>query len=360
MTLLDPFCGAGTTLVEAEARGLVPIGVDLLPIAVLASRAKAVRPSSSELRSARTRLIKAARAADARTPRSELLRRALTPTAYGRLAAALESADGVAMTCARLAVLAVARRFSSLVADGGWLRETSAELQPRHVPEALDEAMRRMEEDVVSNRAGKGVVHSADARALPVADESVDAVITSPPYPNRHDYTRVFAVELELGFALGDGIKDLRYAALHSHPEARPPCKPKNYRPSKALSDEVARVAQEHPDPRVPRMLKGYFADMSLAMSELARVLRKGGSGALIVGNAQYAGVPIPVDDHLVRLARRAGLDVPDVVILRERGNSAQQMATFGRHPSRESAVIVRRPTSPRRARGRVACLKAP
>src|SRR5439155_13486880 len=58
MTLLDPFCGAGTTLVEAEARGLVPIGVDLLPIAVLASRAKTARPSSSELRSARHRLIK--------------------------------------------------------------------------------------------------------------------------------------------------------------------------------------------------------------------------------------------------------------------------------------------------------------
>lgn len=343
-TLLDPFCGAGTTLVEGEARGLVPIGVDLLPIAVLASSAKVARPSSFELRSARSRAVKAARGADARMPQSDLLRRALTPTSYGRLAAALDSSEGAAAHCVRLAVLSVARRFSRLIADGGWLRETEAELLPRHVSDALDDAMRRMEEDVRSIGTGSaGVVHNADARALPIADASVDAVITSPPYPNRHDYTRVFAVELELGFSLGDSVKELRYAALHSHPEARPPRKARNYKASKSLSREVARVAERHPDPRVPRMLNGYFSDMCLVMNEVARVLRKGGVGALIVGNAQYAGVPIPVDDHLVRLARRAGLKVTEVVLLRERGNSAQQMAVYGRHPARESAVLVRR-----------------
>lgn len=343
-TVLDPFCGAGTTLVEAEARGLVPIGVDLLPVAALASSAKVVRPSSSELRSARLRAVEAARTADALKPRSDLLRRALTPTSYGRLAAALDSSNEAAAHCVRLAVLSIARRFSKLIADGGWLRETEAELLPRHVPEALDDAMQRMEEDVRSIGAGKtGVVHNADARALPVADESVDAVITSPPYPNRHDYTRVFAVELELGFALGDAVKALRYAALHSHPEARPPRKPRNYKASKSLRREVAEVAEKHPDPRIPRMLNGYFMDMCLVMNELARVLRKGGVGALIVGNAQYAGVPIPVDDHLVQLARLAGLEVTAVVPLRERGNSAQQMAVYGRHPARESALLVRR-----------------
>lgn len=361
MTLLDPFCGAGTTLVEAEAGGLLPIGVDLLPIAVLASKAKIERPSSAEIRSARLRAVRAARVAEARAPSNELLGRALTRTAYGRLAAALDTASGPASDCTRLAVLAISRRFSRLVADGGWLRETEAELQPRHVPDVLDEALQLIEEDVASKAAGEGgVVHCADARALPIADESVDGVITSPPYPNRHDYTRVFAVELELGFALGDSVKELRYAALHSHPEARPPHKPRNYRPSKALSDEVARVAKEHSDPRIPRMLKGYFADMCLVMSEVTRVLRQGAAGALVVGNAQYAGVPIPVDEHLVRLARRAGLEVLDVIALRERGNSAQQMASFGRRPSRESAVIVRRPTSSFARKSRLANAKAP
>jgi tRNA G10 N-methylase Trm11 len=360
MTVLDPFCGAGTTLVEAEARGLVPIGVDLLPLAVLASRAKLARPSSSELRSARPRMMKAIRAAEARIPRSALLRRAFTPTTYGRLAAALEAAEGPARDCARLVVVSAARRFSKLVADGGWLRETKAELRPRYIGDAFDEAMRQMAEDVAIGAGHTGAVYRADARVLPLGDGSVDAVITSPPYPNRHDYTRVFAVELELGFTLGESVKALRYSALHSHPEARPPLKPRNYRASRALRGEIARVAQEYPDPRIPRMLNGYFADMRLVMGELARVLRKGGVAALVVGNAQYAGVPIPVDEHLASVARRAKLEVVDIIPLRERGNSAQQMATFGRQPSRESAVIVRRPTTSARQRSRVGAAKAP
>ena len=54
------------------------------------------------------------------------------------------AADGAATDCVRLAVLSIAWRFSKLVADGGWLRETEAELRPRHVPAVLDEALRRI------------------------------------------------------------------------------------------------------------------------------------------------------------------------------------------------------------------------
>ena len=38
--ILDPFCGSGTTLVEARAEGIRAVGVDLNPLAVLVARAK--------------------------------------------------------------------------------------------------------------------------------------------------------------------------------------------------------------------------------------------------------------------------------------------------------------------------------
>jgi DNA modification methylase len=343
MCLLDPFCGAGTTLVEGERHGLVPVGVDLLPIAVLASRAKVNRPGVAEIKAARKKSIAAVRTATPRVSQSDLLRRAFSPTAYGRLASALESAQGPAADCVRLATLSIARRFSSLVADGGWLREGAPERLPRLIPDALSDALQQMEDDIATESTVEGAeVHQADSRSLPLPDDSVDAVITSPPYPNRHDYTRVFSVELELGFALGDAVKQLRYEALHSHPEARPSRKPSRYRPSRPLTREVALVAAEHPDPRIPRMLRGYFKDLSLVLAELARVVRRGGTVAFVVGNAQYSGVPIPVDEHLAGLARRAGFEVLDIALLRLRGNSAQQMAAYGRRPSRESAVLLR------------------
>jgi len=142
---------------------------------------------------------------------------------------------------------------------------------------------------------------------------------------------------------LGDSVKRLRYEALRSHPEARHEGVCEGYERPAGLHGQVSEVAARHPDPRIPRMLDGYFSDIFLVLRELARVVRRGGSVALVVGNAQYMGVSIPVDEHLVRLAGQVGFSVIDSVTLRLRGNSAQQMAVHGRQPSRESAVLLRR-----------------
>lgn len=90
-------------------------------------------------------------------------------------------------------------------------------------------------------------------------------------------------------------------------------------------------------------MLSGYFNDMYDVLRELRRVLRPGGRAAFVVGNAQYCGIPIPVDEWLAELGQCAGFSVLAVIPLRLRGNSAQQMGAFGRCPSRESAVLLRR-----------------
>jgi DNA modification methylase len=355
--LLDPFCGAGTTLVEAQRLGLTPIGVDLLPLAILASQAKVLRPSASELRRASSRAIAAALSAPPLTAKSPLLKRALTRTVYGRLRAALLSARGPASHCVKLAVLSIAPRFSSLAADGGWLREVEPRLDARQVSEALAAVLLQMTEDLRDASGPTAAsVYLADARALPLDDESIDGVITSPPYPNRHDYTRVFSVELELGFSLGDSVKQLRYSAIHSHPEARPQHNTVHYESPPGLSQQVAAVDISHRDSRIPRMLSGYFRDLYLVLIELGRVLRTGGPAALVVGNVQYCGVAIPVDRHLAHIAQRAGFRLLDIVPLRLRGNSAQQMATFGRRDSRESVVLLQRPPH---GRGPLLCSRA-
>ena len=110
---------------------------------------------------------------------------------------------------------------SRLVADGGWLRSTEPAVDRSRTCEVLGDLLAFMLEDVESTPGRRpGRVFEADARSLPLADGSVQAVITSPPYPNRHDYTRVFGVELDLLFGLGAGVKQLRYKAMRSHPEA--------------------------------------------------------------------------------------------------------------------------------------------
>jgi DNA modification methylase len=341
--VLDPFCGAGTTLVEVQRLGFRAVGTDLLPLSVLASRSKTQPLRRADVVAGRRAIVRAARSAPPETPPPPTLERALEPPTYGRLAAALRAACGRAATdCLSLSVLSTARRFSALVADGGWLRRVQPELEPCDVPDAIREAIGLVEEDVELIAGEPARVEIADARQLPLADSSVDAVITSPPYPNRHDYTRVFAVELELGFGLGDAVKGLRYRALSSHPEARRLGRSAGYAEPETLGQQIQEVAARHPDGRIPRMLRGYFEDMFEVLSEVHRVLAPGAGAAFVVGNAQYCGVSISVDEHLADLAEHVGLTVEDVIPLRLRGNSAQQMAAYGRQPSRESVVVVR------------------
>lgn len=341
-TVLDPCCGAGTTLVEAQELGMRAIGLDLLPIAVLVSRAKTSRPSRRLFEAALDRAVASALEAEPQAPPPGLLRRAFGPATYGHLRAALETAaEDAASRCVKLSVLSIASRFSRLRADGGWLREVRPELPPGAIAGELRRAGQCITRDLPHGRRPAAVVRQADARRMPLEDESVDFVVTSPPYPNRHDYTRVFAVELELAYGLGEEVESLRRQAIHSHPEARPVRCENGYSEPLRLRRIASRIAAAHADPRIPRMIVGYFRDLHDVLVEIRRVLRPGGRAALVVGNARYCGIGVPADELLAEIAPGAGLSHQRTTVLRVRGNSAQQMGRFGRRDSRESVVVL-------------------
>ncbi|HCU38424.1 MAG TPA: hypothetical protein DGT21_24300 [Armatimonadetes bacterium] len=62
------------------------------------------------------------------------------------------------------------------------------------------------------------------------------------------------------------------------------------------------------------------------------------------MGNAQYCGIPIMVDEFLADIGSQVGLEPQEIRVVRYRGNSAQQMSEYGRNPSRESIVFFTRP----------------
>jgi hypothetical protein len=106
----------------------------------------------------------------------------------------------------------------------------------------------------------------------------------------------------------------------------------------------VTEVLDELPkdaDPRIARLLKGYFEDLFLSLQELHRVLRPGGKIAYVIGNVRHAGTMVPVDEILVQLASGAGLVFDCAWVMRQRGNSAQQMGKFGREAARETVVLL-------------------
>src|SRR4029077_17325932 len=110
--------------------------------------------------------------------------------------------------------------------------------------------------------------------------------------------TRVFGIELMFGFLNWSETRRLRYQSMHSHPEGRPERPDSSgYRSPTGLVRAVKRIKDEAKDPRIPRMLEGYFLDMYLSLLEMKRVCLPKARIALVVGNAQYYGEAIRVDE---------------------------------------------------------------
>jgi hypothetical protein len=355
--LVDPFVGAGTTLVAAQDIGVPAFGCDLSPLSAFATRAKTARPSAGGVQRAWATVRRQLGTHRPLPPTNrgdhELLSRAFEPRTLAVLEAAYSQIVTVVDDPAKrdvliLALLGVLPRFSKLVSKGGWLAQTQPLFRSDEFAEAMSTQVAMIRTDLENATPPKADACAcvADARWLPLPSNAAAGIITSPPYLNRHDYTRVFGVELAFGFLDEQKTKALRYQSFASHPEARPR-RPDlgGYREPDQLTALIAEIASRITDRReswrIPTMLTGYFQDLYCSTREIARVLRPGATAAMVVGNVRYCGVALEVDRFLCEIAVQAGLVPREVRIARLRGNSAQQMGLYGREPARESVVLL-------------------
>jgi DNA modification methylase len=352
--IVDNFVGSGTTLLACREHGMACLGFDLSPLAVMVTNTKLAFYDPEGLRKKLNRILATGAVANgANLDFSPRLSKAFTTEELGVLSVLLSNIRKLRepmRSFFRLAFLWTARSFSRAVPDGGWFRwqewpDRSKELldvfQATSISMIGDvEALNWDDVDMI------GQARLADARKLPVRTSSVDVVITSPPYANRHDYSRIFHIELLLLGLSEKGITKLRHKSFRSHVEARDPSGFKRKLAYYHAPDSLNTLLDQVPtdaDERIVPLLMGYFQDMYLSLLEVARMLRKGGHGAYVVGNVRHAGVMIPVDAILGELAPQVGLEFEKAWVLRRRGNSAQQMGQYGREPSRESIVLLKK-----------------
>ena len=122
------------------------------------------------------------------------------------------------------------------------------------------------------------------------------ALITSPPYVNRYDYTRTYCLELCFGFVRDFAeLRALRHSLLRSHIESQVAA---DERPPHGAIAEVVDSLAGHAlnNPRIPQMLTAYFTDMAEAIAVWSRVLGPGAQAAVVVDNVRFHGEHIPVD----------------------------------------------------------------
>lgn len=134
-----------------------------------------------------------------------------------------------------------------------------------------------------------------------------DLALFSPPYPNSFDYTDVYNVELwMLGYLRSaNANRSLREATLSSHVQvsrsfAPPP------RGSGLLDKAMHQLVEARSqlwDARIPDMVGAYFADLMGIVRQIGKKLTPGGSLWLVVGDSQYAGIPIATAEIIGQLS---------------------------------------------------------
>ncbi len=198
---------------------------------------------------------------------------------------------------------------------------------------------------------------------LPTKDEeSVSGIITSPPYCNRYDYTRTYALELAMLKVGEEGIRRLRQAMLsctvenrdkrdlaHKFGEDTFRTATRAYESQRMLALVLEYLEDCKNDgsinnPGIVRMVKNYFFELALLIVASARVLKRGAPFVMVNDNVRYQGAHVPVDLILSDFAEHAGFDVEAIWVLpRGKGNSSQQMGRHGRQEIRKCVYIWRK-----------------
>ena len=404
-TILEPFSGSGTTLLVAKMRGINAVGFELLPNCQLIWEAKkhTFNYSLDELQWIRTMMKSTAVKKSIRAfPHIEITKGAFPRQTENEIMFYSDFIETllIAEEAKVLMKLILARGLADVSytrKDGQYLRwdarspkfnkRNEARITKGMAPlsgmdkgeiqdfksaflSRFDEIFRDIKilQDEQMVRSRQTLISKSVLFGLPeLENDTFDAVITSPPYCNRYDYTRSYALELAYLGLDDEDVKQLRQELLSCTVENKIKVDKlreyylslgKTKRFSKIIkvleTDPVLNEINEALQKRwsngdinnkgILRMVKGYFIDLGFVIAEMYRTCKKGAHVAIVNDNVRYGGEIIPVDLVSTSLASKFGFQPVSVYVLPQRkGNSSQQMRKFGRQALRKSITIWRK-----------------
>jgi hypothetical protein len=381
--VLDPFCGTGTTLVECKKLGIQSVGVEANPVAHFASRVKVNwSPAPNQLLTHAKRVAEAVTATLESDGLFELFELFGKPS-NGRKFLTLDEAKNKLLLTNSISPLPLHkslvliehlnRRRNSRFFDHERLALAKAlvsSISNLHFGPEVGVGKPRSDAPVVSSwlqsikaiaddlrvhgeNSVKTEVHHADSRNLihTLSAKSVDAVITSPPYPNEKDYTRTTRLEsVLLGFINNkQDLRELKQGLVRSN--TRNVYKADEDDLLVEDNQEIQRIATQIEKRRIDlgktsgferlyaRTTKLYFGGMKRHLLDLRRVLRPGAQLAYVVGDqASYLRVMIRTAELLAGIAESVGYEVGGIDLFRTR------LATATREQLREEVLLLRWP----------------
>ncbi|MFQ6060751.1 MAG: hypothetical protein ACE5KV_05600, partial [Thermoplasmata archaeon] len=371
--VLDNFAGSGTLLVEAVLMGLDARGIEINPLSTLMSNVKcqSLKISPKDLGKAIKTFLESAKDAFSQIQMAGKGQKFLDPkTDFKEVAKEMEALpkrvkNGFKGKKETVAQIMVARRLLKQVEEGPQkdflllalsgavsdsFRRTMADFYDVLSARLMDLYLRlflfQELNKTLSIDLGDSVCYTEDTRDMKsIPDESIDAIVNSPPYSTALDYIRNDEPQLVLLELAGD-IMDLENQMIGNpkhNPSLREMLASLDDQDSKLPAYAIKKIqflADSGRRDAALRCLK-FFLDMHASLKEMHRVMRPDAKAAIVIGNnhfkVQGRFEEIENVGTIMQMGRMIGFE-KDKIVERELEKSSSGMIR------KEAVIVLRKP----------------
>ena len=316
--LFDPYCGSGTSLVEANIRGIHAVGTDLNPLARLIAQAKTARP---DLEILNFEIEKFKRGVMDNLKKKWLIREGETIEGISNLEFWFKPEVIQKLLLIKAFIRQIDDKdtalffkiaFSETVRESSNTRNNEFKLYrydekklASHKPDVEGIMLEKLQRNLRGYNQYKAILDNLkyppstkvygfnSVNEIPedyLLPNSVDIVVTSPPYGDSGttvaygQYSRLSAAWLGLEEPHKIDRKLMGGQSLREIPLF----------PSNLLNQAILQIQQK--DEKRARQVAAFYKDLLLSITHVAQTIRKGGYACYVVGNRKVKGVILPTD----------------------------------------------------------------
>ena len=355
--VLDPFCGSGTVLIEAALRGNNAIGIDVNPLARLLSKVKSTPLPTSSLERSSKQIVQRARKCAFKPPSDPLLDfwfKESAKTSIYHLVSAIDNVrnpeyrnffyitlSSIIRRCSladpsipppvRLSYSRCNRANLRYKKDYDRIQNMTADSVYEQFEIALEKNIRRV--DDLNRHENLGSVkllgQNAEAAKTTLEQNSVDFILTSPPYCGSQKYVRTLRLEMYwLGYSK-EFISEIDAKTLGTE-RVRKEKKLQKLLSGDHNQDRLIHQVWQNNQIRAT-MLSNYLLYLNQFAAECSRVIRPGGDIFVTFGTFKVTGIEIDMAELFKKMSIRNGLHyvttlidtIPSRGLLTQRHSSA-------------------------------------
>ena len=321
--IVDPFGGCGTTLVESKVMGRPSVGVDINPVAVLITKAKITPINPQKIERAFT-VLKAkldtyTKDTKVKAPEHERIDYWFKPEEKRKLAFIFAEISKLKNKDIRDFFFC---GFSNILKNCSiWLQKSNKPTRDLNkkpsdpIPTFYKQIKMMMRGNVRFYELSKeknhleipSQVYCTDARTIPVKDNSVSLIVTSPPYVTSYEYAdlhQLTALWLEYTKDLSDFRKRFIGTSYHNK---------KDLVLNSKLAEEIRNELLKE-DKKTAEEVSTYFSEMNQVFVEMKRMLKKSGKTCIVIGNTSLKGVEILNAEVFAEQLKNLELKIADII----------------------------------------------